>query len=248
MSEMERENLWMAALDGEQTAGEALSFDASLTSQERERLHQEKQLERSLCDCLAGCECCPDLMWKRVETALRGRGADTRRWRSGWTVGLAAAAALLLVIAYSFVRGVTSDDFTVMAASTIDQLETQCCREVPGDEQNVDAFLADRGIPLEIRDLGNWNKSHHHSVNLLGIHECTYREEPVIEILFACCGQPAKVVLVRADGVAAAKLRDAAHEPGSHVRVARVLGDRLAGVVSRHRAEEFLGNFRVAGE
>lgn len=240
--------MWIAYLDGELSAGEAAAFDASMTPAERDRIEKEQRLECALAERLAGCECCPELVWKRVQTLVHQRGAGKRGWRAFRTVAAAAAAALAIVAAYSVLWPARAQDFTVMAATTVDELEPLCAREVPADEQNVASFLAERGIPLEIADLNAWNRSHHHKVELLGVHECRYQGEPVIEILFACCRQPAKAVLVRADGAAAAHLREAAGQDGTHVKVARVMGDRLVGIISRHHAEEFLDVLHMAPE
>lgn len=248
MSGKERDDLWMACLDGELSASEAAAFDASLIPAERDRIEKEQRLERALADRLAGGECCPELVWKRVHSLVQQKNTNIRGWRALRTATAAAAAAAAIMVAYSVLRPAGAQDFTVMAATSVDELESLCAHEVPADEQNVGSFLAERGIPLEMADLNAWNRSHRHKVDLLGVHECRYQGEPVIEILFACCRQPAKVVLVRADGVAAAHLREAAGKDGTHVKVARVMGDRLAGVISRHHAEEFLDVLHLATE
>lgn len=102
------------------------------------------------------------------------------------------------------------------------------------------SFLAERGIPLLLTDLDANNRNHRHKIELLGVHECHYQGEPVVETLYACCHQPAIAVLVRAGGAAAARLREAARQKNTDVKMARIMGDRLTGVISRHLAEEFL--------
>ncbi len=252
MMSHERDRLRSAYLDGELSSREAADFHQTVSPEERVRLALETRLETALVERLTLKSECPPEVWQRVRDRIdnrpkKGRFARLIGWRRAWwAVGTASAAAVLVALVVWQVLRKTwheeivqedlyevADDVPVLVRSA----------EVAGDIVRVRSFMAAHGIDVHLKAIPSPGEAGGHEVRLMGarrVHRYRrgHRDEAGVELLFACCGQPVKVILAALGSDLARELA-AAQERGQ-VRNSRVVGGFLAAGVGRHDTKEVL--------
>jgi hypothetical protein len=241
MSTEERNQLWMAYLDGEMTAAEAAAFDATLSPEERTRLDKEKHMEQRLAEQLADGATCPPLLWKRVQQELAVAEPEARRvrpapWRWLAPVALAAAATVVIAVAYTLYSSRPDLDPYRMQARTTAELAEQRDASAPANETAVAEFLMRHGVPVALGSIEAHNATHQHQVELLGARSTALENTEGVEVLYACCGFPARVVIVPAESKAGAALEAHVGAEGTDLLAVKRLDGFIAGVVSKHPA------------
>jgi anti-sigma factor RsiW len=253
---------WMACLDGQLSAAEAAAFDRTLQQADRERISREIRLEQALGECLGAGPGCPDALWKRTELLLRKQGAAQPRRRSPryWPWGFGIAAAITLILGFLFMPSLQPPaTYLAMEASSVAALAQ--LSSVPGTPDAVNTFLTEHGVPLQVVDFKVARPASRHGVTLLGAREHVVEGEPILELLYDCCGRPAKVVVAPQDSAAANRILEAendmetqlawyghdhspaagAYETGMMgVQETRAIGTYLTGIISVHPTDGLL--------
>ncbi len=247
MMSHERDRLWSAYLDGELSSREAADFHQTVSPEERVRLAQEVCLETALVERLTLQSECPSEVWRRLRDRIdkrtkRGRFARLiGRRRARWAVGIASAAAVLVaLLVWQVLRearheGVVQEDLYEVADDVPALVRSA---EVAGDIVRVRSFMAAHGIDVHLKAIPSSGEAGGHEVRLVGARKVHGRDEAGVELFFACCGQPVKVILAALGSDLARELA-AAQERGQ-VRNSRVVGGFLAAAVGRHGTKEVL--------
>ncbi len=233
MMSHERDRLWSAYLDGELSSREAADFHQTVSPEERERLVWEARLETALAERLSAGSECPPEVWRRIgNRTKRGRFARLiGRRRAWWAAAIASAAALVVLAVWRSPREdilEVADDVGALARSA----------EVAGDIEKVRGFMVAHGVDVHLKAIPPREETGGHEVRLLGARGVRHRGEAGVELLFACCDRPIKVILSALSSDLAMEL-GAAQERGQ-VRSSRVVGGFLAVPVGRHDAKVVL--------
>jgi len=232
----------MAYLDGEMTAAEALELERSLSPADLARLEAEKRMESALCEALCEGPDVPAALWQRNKITMRnGRPRHVqRRWLvfAGGTGMVAAALFAVFVFLHVTPRG---DGFwSVGAPSTIELAKLSA---VPDTKTNIENYLNAHGISVAIPDFPYSPANSPHKVDLLGVTSATYQGSEVVELLYSCCGFPAKVVIVNDNTAAADDLRRAKMD--GRVQRLRHMGGYLAGLITSHETNAVLDELKL---
>lgn len=247
----DKEEIWMAYLDGELTAAESAEFEAELTPAQRDRLAEERRFENALGDALTSGAGCPDRLWKRIEQQVADAEGPRRSGAVGsprWSFPLVAAAAVLLLLGGSlfFLGGESTPDALRMEVSTATAFMAERNPEIGSSESAVSAFLEARSIPVRLQSVRAFNAVHKHEVALLGAGEVAIDGETLPELLFTCCDQPTRVILAQTSSRAAERLENAVGKEDADVLEVRRFGNYVAAVVSKHRSNQVLNLLRAA--
>lgn len=231
----ERDELWMAYLDGEMSAAEAAAFDATLSDAERGRAESEVRLEAALACRIVG-ECrCPDALWNDLVTSLGAKRRPAwwhveRPWR------LAAAAVLALgvwgsifTMNYSNIFPPAPDSPLVMKAQKPEDLLPEVT--VKGGTNEVQKFLDDQKLGVVMHAFNDIQATSDHTLALLGAGVETYGGMSVPVVYFDCCHEPAKVVLLHNCRSGTSCWKDPAYD----VCNTKPIGQFVAVAVSKHR-------------
>lgn len=239
----DKDKLWMAYLDGQLSAAEALAFEESLSPEERARLAQELRLERGLAECLSNTRTCPDAVWQQTAAALgkaRSRPLLLRR-RVLLSVAAGLAALFLIVLrpqSAQLLQAEPDEPILTIADTCMNKFAGRSSTEA--SQAAVQDFLEQRGVTLNF--VGMAEMASRHQVRLLGASERGCHGNPVMEIMFACCNKPVKVVIARRGSRPAVILQNAAEVKS--VRQVEELGNYVCAVVAHHRTPDLLELFR----
>ncbi|GMU94455.1 MAG: hypothetical protein AMXMBFR4_35130 [Candidatus Hydrogenedentota bacterium] len=238
---MQREKLWLAYLDGELGAAEAAEFDQSLSQVEKEQLGAEIRLERGMAETLTRGGACPDDVWNRTLAALERRRAGNIEVLPApkWMYGLTAVAAALAVVMTGIVFRMYTQPPSVLVLSEASVLQLAEKSDLKANTvEDVNAYLKDHGFDIALTSLDTESGVRHHERDFLGVHTAKNQGEDVIEMLFACCGKPIKVVIARAGGRTAREMGSFLAD--GKIQASRPVGDYVAAVVGRHKAAGLL--------
>ena len=231
MSTGEKEKLMMAYLDGQMSATEASAFDDTLTPEERDFMAAEMRIETGLAEALGGDAACPDALWRRTQLCMRNQNTQPRRQRTALRGWLAAAAALVIAAGLYFVFSPKEDQrLFAMVEASVDELATTA--DVPAEDAALRDFLKAHGLDIAFEAFSDVHPESPHLAALLGARVRTYNDEPTVELLYNCCGRPARIVLAK-EGTASAKQLEQAMNVKTVQRVGKVRG-HVAGVISDH--------------
>ncbi|MCC6145770.1 MAG: hypothetical protein IT368_18340, partial [Candidatus Hydrogenedentes bacterium] len=157
-------------------------------------------------------------------------------------------------------------DFLAMNAPSVAALADTS--EVAAGEDAVNAFLANHGAALSVVDYREVQPKSMHAVRLLGARQTQVDGDTVLELLYDCCGRPAKVLIAPRDSAAADHILEAKHgakaqinwydqdhSPGEGpyptglmgVQKTGEVGGFVAGVVSVHPTEGLLDVLKSDG-
>ncbi len=241
MKSDDREKRWMAYLDGQMSASEALDFERGLNARDRARLEGEVRLESAICDSLADGPCCPVALWNDMKSRLNEPGqvkaGRMAYWVSRATIILAATVAIVLSAPYyeSYTQG-----NSVRAASRVGILESSREEFSKGLEATrsmaaAEAYLRENNINLRLIADSAPGPGHHHQLEFLGACRGKCPEGTLYELRFWCCGQPAKVLIARRGSAGDRVLRSALK--CGEVDDIPVDNDYVIAVIGDHNAE-----------
>lgn len=227
----ERDELWMAYLDGEMSAAEAAAFDASLSEADRGRAQLEMRLEAALAARLSAPCPCPEATWQATLAQLKA--SKPRSWwhvERPWQLAAAAMLAIgawgaTLAMNYDGLFVSTPDSPLAMQRVSVDQLAKNVT--VKGDVDAVQAFLNENKLGVQLHAVDDKGSKVGHKLSLLGAGMETHGGMSVPVVYFDCCGEPAKVVLMHSCN------RDAG-SPAYDICDAKQVGEFSAIAVSKH--------------
>lgn len=239
----DKEKLWVAYLDGQLTASEALAFEATLSPAERALCGLELRLERTLGERLREAPACPEATWRKALDLVPPRsGSRGVSWLGRPVVAiptLLGFAAAMLMTFQNLPRTVKYEDPLLTVAGTVEELAESAATEP--DSISVQNFLEQRAVRLTMAGFPETMDFGHHHIQLLGACERGCRGKTVVEVLFECCGEPAKVLIAergtRAEGI----LRGA--RGTGDIRHIRELNGYVAAVLSKHGAADLTALF-----
>jgi hypothetical protein len=231
MNTRHEDHLWSAYLDGELTASEALEVDDTLTDAERERLAGELRVERLLAERLSAAPPCPQALWE--STVARMGLKATRRPFPVWRAASLAAAFLVALSLFLALRPNDEAEFLAKAAN-IDSLRQQAQVMTP---EEVQALLLGNGMNVQLRSLEEIGIDNHNDF-LIGANATSYAGERVVQVLYGCCGSPAKVVIVKRGGSAAARVADGVAK--GQVQACCAVDGHVVAVVGPHGSPQLL--------
>ena len=239
----DKARFWQAYLDGELSVSEAAEFEAELDDEERQLLASEMGFESALAEKLSLNATCPDEVWDRTRALIEAQQTPRRTMRR-WYYGaatFAAAASIAFILAVYAPMDTSPSSAVVMAAQTVEELAA--ASETPGDRESVHRYLLAHGVRLDLREPMSLHMAGAHPhIELVGVRTEMANGEPVVEMLFACCGKPVKVLMVKQGTQAALDIGQAAGA-GHQVRATRLVGNYLTAVVSDHSAHGLLDIF-----
>ncbi len=237
MSTDEREKRWMAYMDGQMSTSEALEFERSLSSREKDRLNGEVRLESAVCESLMGRECCPVALWNSLNEKMK-KPAPVMSRKYYWLsrgVSVLAATALVVFGATLYTDMGRSQNLAEASIIEIDNtnvLEFAKGSEVPATVEAAQKFLDDNNIDLQFVSLPVPASGHAHKVEFLGACRSKCKEKGLVELRFSCCGKPAALLVARQGTPAAQKLKSAAR--CGNIQETRVTGDYVTAVACGH--------------
>jgi len=248
----DNDKLWMAYLDGQMSASEALSFEATLAPEERDRLAQEMRMERGLADALAEAPPCPPALWECSVAAFGGAAPKAaaplfarKRVFLGLAAGLAAVLVFVLYPQQAYQRQSEPDEpILTISESCTNAFALRSSTE--GSLLAVQAFLDQRGVDLSFIGLPAELDTQHHHLRLLGASERGCHGNPAMEIMFACCDKPVKVVLARKGSRPAIILQNA--RGTKSVQQVEDMGKFIGAVIATHRTPDLLRLFEQQQE
>ena len=238
MSTDEREKRWMAYMDGQMSTSEALEFERSLSSREKDRLNGEVRLESAVCESLMGRECCPLALWNSLNEKMKKPAPVVMTRKYYWLsrgVSVLAATALVVFGATLYTDLAPNQNFAEASIIEIDNtnlVEFAKASEVPATVEAAQKFLDDNNIDLQFVSLPVPASGHVHKVEFLGACRSKCKEKGLVELRFSCCGKPAALLVARQGTPAAQKLKGAAR-CGS-IQETRVTGDYVTAVACGH--------------
>ena len=240
-----REHLWQAYLDGELSVIEMSEFEASLNEDERERLAADMRFEGGLAERLSQDVKCPDEVWERTKALLTGPKEESvpmyRRWYWGMATLATAATLAFMISLYGPVKPNASPTL-VLAAETIAELAATS--ETEADVDSIRAYLESHDVELELKPMESLTMaSTHRSLEVIGARTYEVNNEPVVELLFACCGRPVKVMMASQGSDVAMLIGLASASGKGEVQATRTVGHYLTAVVGAHPAPGLLDIF-----
>lgn len=243
MKRDDRERRWMAYMDGQMSASEALDFEQSLSARDRARLDGEVQLESAVCESFAEGPCCPLALWKNLVTQMQQPAAPKpSRWAYFVSRGIivVAATAAIVIGAPIFEEyfGDRGYDNTVSAVSIGETTRDAFAEGLTARASLVDAqqYLQKHDISLRLTGLPAGG--HPHEVEFLGVCRGRCPEGSLYELRFWCCGKPAKVLIARRGTSGEEVLRDA-FKCGEIVE-RDICNEYIATVVGGHGSSDLL--------
>jgi len=241
----DKEKRWMAYMDGQMSASEALDFERGLSARERARLDGEVRLESAICESLSNGPCCPVSVWNdlttRVNHPAQVKAGRLVYWVSRATVVLAATVAIVISAPYyeSYVA-----QGSVRSASRLGIFETSREEFSRGLEATTsiaaaEAYLRENNINLRLVSDSGASHEHPHQVEFLGVCRGKCPEGTLYELRFWCCDQPSKVLIARRGTAGERMLRGAVkcgvleETPVGSEYVIAVIGDHNAPELHR---------------
>ncbi|MCX5759035.1 MAG: hypothetical protein NTU83_11115, partial [Candidatus Hydrogenedentes bacterium] len=228
----------------EMTPAEAAQYDRSLDVDDRARMTAEIEMERRLGELLA--QPMPDAQeaW-RAALALVKEEKHARRPRARWLrraawLAVPIAAMVLVTVYMGHAKPASTPWF--LSVSERDHSALASTARIPDVLLAVRNLLHDRSVNVSF-DPSNSLEAENAPYRLLDAREGEYAGGPVMELLFACSGQLAKVVIANEKGGAAREI-DKAVARGA-IRASRAVGDWLIAVVG---AKEPDGLLRLIGD
>lgn len=227
----------MAYMDGQMSTSEALEFERSLSSRDKERLNGEVRLESAVCESLMGRECCPVALWNSLSEKMKTPAPVISRkyyWMSRGISVLAATAVVVFGATFYTDLGQNQNraEASIIEIDNTNVVEFAKGSEVPATVEAAQKFLDDNQIDLQFVSLPVPASGHAHKVEFLGACRSKCKEKGLIELRFSCCGKPAALLVARQGTPGARKLKSAAH-CGS-IQETRVVGDYVTAVACGH--------------
>jgi hypothetical protein len=204
-----QDELWWAFLDGGMSPAEAAKFDQALTPEDRERMTGDLNLETELAEVLGAPVSCPKDAWKTALRLVRAQKRTARPPRGAWSrrllkASLPLAAVLAISLAVYFGREPQPQPLFLTLGER-DASALAADSQVSEGVQGVRAFMTERALPVELDPAGSFD-GENAQYRLLGAREDKFSGELIIQLLFDCDGEPAKVVITRKAGRAAAEI------------------------------------------
>lgn len=235
----ERDELWMAYLDGEMSAAEAAAFVSGLGPAERALSEGEARLEASFAARLSAGPSCPVETWEQTLALLQGHAAPRRWWQLERPLRVAAVAVVALsawaaAIAFNYDRLFAAEGTApslALSAASIDDMLARA--EVRGGPPEVQAFLDQYRLPVSLKMPESSPMNMSKVPQMLGAGLERYGAVDVPVVYAACCGKPVKIVFVHTCG--RAKL---GHCKDPDVVNSKRIGDFIAFVVTQHHHAE----------
>ena len=238
----ERGKRWMAYMDGQMSASEALEFERSLSPEDKQRLDDEVRLEAAICDALHSGECCPVALWNNITTRMKKTGSRPSalvRWQRRF---VALAASIAILITSSVIYREIFPGSNVNVASGLEITEDNVAdfashTEVPGTREATQRFLDDHHIGLRFVGAEEAQLDVHHPVRLLGACMGSCPSGSLIEVRLTCCDKPVKLIIAK-EGSAGAQLIRRACRCGKvqASRVSNGIVTALVGDIHGHTA------------
>lgn len=225
----QQDKMWSAYLDGELSAAEAAEFDAALNATTQRRLQGEVTFEHALSEKLRAGVACPDALWAEVRGRLDSR-APMRRLRR-WSVPLAIAASLVLGAVFA-AQWFQQPEFLQPIESMAD------VRSAHWDgttTEEVGMLLHDLDLHVQVWPTSTLSDRHTRGAELVGARELTYRHEPVVQVVYECCGKPVALWFAREGTPAARAMHRAARHPTRALGATRSVGNAVVAPVGNHR-------------
>jgi hypothetical protein len=253
---MPDEHIRQAYIDGELSVGEMTNYEKTLSPEELKLLTSEKQFDGAVSDHLAQNAACPMEVWERTKALLQSppsnvtefAGLKKRRLPSMyWGFGSLVAAACVAFVVVNIAPGITpgGDDsvkgFLSVGAETVGQLAAQA--ETSPTQDAVEELLHSHEILVQLNEMPELPIYEiHYGMEYLGAKTNTSVKE-VVELLFACCEHPVKVVVAKRDSEAA-KIIGQAVASNKEVQGTRIINEEyVAVVVASHPANGFMEVF-----
>lgn len=242
----DRDSMWMANLDHQVTPGEAMQFEQWLSESERERLAHELRLEALLMARLMEGPDCPDALLKQITKSVRVSSKRQPRFgRTFWLCNLAAAAMVVFIAGSQLLQfgqamkgDVSTTDRISLALGTESPSDLAEESQTAPDRFAVERFLQEREIQLAISDFSAVPPASMHKVTLIGARVAGSAQDSLVELLYNCCGSPARVYVAKRDSGGAARILDA--ERNGELQEQAVVGDYVAGVAGTHASDHLL--------
>ena len=158
-----------------------------------------------------------------------------------WSIGSLVAAACIAFVLIRVGTSVTpSERIWRVKAETVEELAS--FSQTTSKQEAVEKFLHDHELMVELRtELGM--EAVHEPVDLLGAKKENVSGDSLIELLFACCEYPVKVIIVKRDSEVA-RLIGRAMDSKNEVQATRVINDKyFAAVIGKHPAHGLLDVF-----
>jgi hypothetical protein len=252
------ENTRQAYIDGELSVSEMTDFEKSLSQEELKLLTSEKQFDGVIAEHLAQDATCPLEVWDRTKallqsndssitefSTLKKRRSPSMYWGIGSLVAAACIAFILINVATKVVPGIDPDSepFRIYAES-VEELAAQS--QTSPTHEAVEGFLGDHDVMVELDpDIRMFFV--HYGFGFLGAKQHKISDHKFLELLFACCDHPVKIVVAKRDSDAA-KMLGQAVDSSNHIQATKIISDKngaefLAAVVGKHHAHGFLDIF-----
>lgn len=244
MSWDDHDKRWMAYLDGQMTASEALDFEETLSERDRARLAGEVRLESAISDALSGPECCPADLWSKLSLQMRNpapaKPSRTAYWFSRTAVVLAATAAIVFTVPYyeEFSRAQSQGTLSGLGVQEASLDDFRRRSEVPPTYAAAQNYLRQHNIDLKLVNLGDSGRQGHHQIEFVGVCEGGCPEKTLFELRFICCGKPAKVLIAKRGTSGERILREAAR--CDDIRETRTSDGFIMAVISSHESPDLL--------
>lgn len=248
MSTDEREKRWMAYMDGQMSTSEALEFERSLSSLDKERMGGEVRLESAVCESLMGRECCPGALWASLtERMCQTEAAPVCCAGYYWlTRGATVLAATAVVVAGAlFMPGEGSAppraaDIVSIDHTTVEQFASEV--EVPPVFSEAQRFLNENRIAMDLINPVSHFNGKAHDIEFLGACTGKCPKKSIIELRFSCCGEPAVLLVARQGSFGAEKIQEALRS--GKVQEIREEGGYVTGVACGHDSKGLLEMLR----
>lgn len=191
---MEHHSIELTAyLDGELNAIEAAEFDRTLLPEQRTCLQSDLEIQHALGQFFARPVVCPPTLWKTAIRKTKPRQSPLSFSMHHWRA-LSGLVVLLLLslacgqLAPSDAHFLTPPEKTPSAAMTLAE---------------VRQFLAARQVPVSLDPANTLETNEPLPYHLIGAQERAFHGECVVEIIFLCNGEPAKIIIAPKAGAAA---------------------------------------------
>ena len=240
------EQMWQAYIDGEMSATEMAAFEESLSASERQLLASDVKFERALSDRLAEDATCPCDVWERTKTLLKSQTENSgdivpfTRSRYQYYGTIVAAAMITLMVSWLIPAFTGPSAPVILAEGTVDELAALSELNNPSHEQ-VQQYMQQNNYKIRLVEINTMRIVQVHSgVKLLGAARSN--KNNVIELYFACCGHPVKIILAERDTPEACDIGHALGQDND-LQDVRLVGNYVAGIVGKHPSVGLLDIF-----
>jgi len=195
-----------------------------LTAEEKNHLEAELKFERSLGNYLSDTPGCPDDLWESIQ--IKAESKNPKVSYSGVIISFLAAAAAVALI---FLSSAPIDKSSVFELSKVSEFTK--LSETSTDIKEIEQFLLKNNIKLKIDSDKMSNYSH--DLKLLGAYRAKVGDQEVVALLFTCCGEPVKVILMPKESLAVKVM--AHHAISGNVVATNTIDDYKIGVIGQHK-------------